>query len=100
MTGFTGCVAEAGLSSFFVAAALAEAVNELQKPAHRNASVKTFFSIEVFLSSWDSRENAERGRFHQGDSRSALPLRITEKCKFYSKVLFELLVTQVAKRNF
>jgi hypothetical protein len=47
MTGFADCgVDAAGLSSLFATVTLAKPVAELQKPAHRNASVKTLFSIE------------------------------------------------------
>jgi hypothetical protein len=45
MTGFT-VEGEAGWSSLFVTVTVAKPVTELQKPAHRNASVKTLFRIE------------------------------------------------------
>src|SRR5712664_4133082 len=70
MTGLTDCGAEAGGSALlvpaalFVAAALAEPVTELQKPAHRNASVKTLFCIDLPLQ-LDSRENARAGPDHR-----------------------------------
>src|ERR1700692_4228860 len=49
MTGFTDDGAVTGSSLLvtgFVAGALAKPVTGLQKPAHRNASVKILFSIE------------------------------------------------------
>src|ERR1700693_552943 len=57
MTGFTDGT-EAGWSSLFVTVTRAKPVTELQKPAHRNASAKTFFSIE-FTSPIGFSENAQ-----------------------------------------
>src|ERR1700722_10828733 len=57
MTGFTDDVAEAGWSSLLVTVILAKPVTELKKPAHRNASAKTLFTIE-FTSPIGFSENA------------------------------------------
>src|SRR5260370_35820404 len=84
MTGFTDCEAEARWSSLLVTVMLAKPVTELQKPAHRNASVNTLFSIEFTSPVGFSVRMSERGRTTDAWQVYS-PSRITEKGELYSK---------------
>src|SRR6202040_2464194 len=85
MTGLADC---AGWSSLFVAAALAKPVAELQKPAHRIASVRTLFPIEITSPSGFSA-NAGAWLDHRRGGGPVLPTRITEQGRLYSNGQYE-----------
>src|ERR1700688_3097765 len=62
MTEFTDWGAEAGGSSLLVTGTLAKPVTELQRPAHRHASVKILLSIEFTSPVGVRVRMPERGR--------------------------------------
>src|SRR6266853_1703302 len=81
MTWFTDCEAEAGRSSLLVM--LPKPVTELKKPAHRNASAKTLFTIE-FTSPIGFSENSRAWPDHRCRGIGIPTPWITEKGELYS----------------